>query len=57
MNNNKELVKVSHDMLNVLQKFQQLHLEYDMRPEDEMHEYAEEVDNIVDKATNLLKII
>lgn len=50
---NAQLIAAAPEMLQVLAKFLDLFSEYDMRPEDEMYEYAEEVQNIVDKALNI----
>lgn len=47
---NAQLIAAAPEMLEALNKFLMMFGEYDMRPEDELHEYASEVRDILDKA-------
>lgn len=47
---NAQLIATAPEMFGKLKEFLDLFAEYDMRPEDELHEYAESVREILDKA-------
>jgi len=50
---NAKLILCAPEMLEVLQKFIDLFIESDMRPEDECHELYEEINNVIKKATTI----
>lgn len=47
---NAQLIAAAPELLALHQKFLEMFAEYDMRPEDELHEYASEVMDVIAKA-------
>lgn len=47
---NAQLISCAPELLALHQKFLEMFAEYDMRPEDELHEYANEVMDVIAKA-------
>lgn len=47
---NAQLIAAAPALLALHQKFLEMFAEYDMRPEDELHEYANEVMDVIAKA-------
>jgi len=41
------------EMLQMLNRFLEMHREYDMRPEDELYEYASDVEQLIKEATEI----